>query len=128
MHATEHRIETDEYFFNPGWFSSREVTLFELKLTIDNIKVPNAFDKDTIVGGFFIDIDPTFVSHQRSIYNFLDFMGDIGGLYEALNPVGAAFMYFFGTRGLQGLIVSSIFFVETADEKTQLKSLFQKGN
>ena len=74
------------------------------------------------------DVDSTFVVRQRSIYNILDFLGDVGGLQESFHWLASAFLYFFGMRGLQGKIVSSIYHTETIDEKVQSNSQLQRGN
>ena len=36
---------------------------------------------------FYYSLD--FVEHQRNIYSPLDFLGDVGGLADALFPIGA---------------------------------------
>ena len=116
LEATENSIDTDEYFFNPGWFSSNEIKIFEWEFTTYTFKSRSFFTGDRIVGGFIAQISPSLIVRKRSIYNFLDFLGDVGGLREAFNQLGAVFLYFFGARGLHGYLVSSIFFIENTDE------------
>ena len=51
---------------------------------------------DSFVGGVLVEVHPDRVTHKREIYNFLDLLGDIGGLSEALKSFGALFMILFG--------------------------------
>ena len=126
--TTENVIESDESFFNPGWFASKELTMYEWKMSSKTFKTSGFFEGKTIIGGMMAQISSTRVNHSRSIYNFLDFLGDVGGLQEAFNQLGAAFLYFFGTRGLQGYLISALFKEESHEEKTQSRKVFEKGN
>ena len=65
---------------------------------------------------------------KRSIYNFLDFLGDVGGLQGAFNQLGAVFLYFFGTRGLQDYLISELFKEESIEEKVKSREVFQHGD
>ena len=42
---------------------------------------------DERLGGFYITLDTEIVKHTRSIYSALDFLGDVGGLYDMLKIV-----------------------------------------
>ena len=117
IEATEILINSDEYFFNPGWFSEKAVNMFEWTFTSRKFKSASFFTDNRIIGGFFAEINPMQVIRHRSIYNFLDYMGDVGGLYWAFSRIGSVFLYFFGIRSLQGYLVSSIFSVESAEER-----------
>ena len=86
--------------------------MFEWTFTSRKFKTKSFFTGDRIVGGFFAEIDPDVTVRHRNIYNALDFLGDVGGLREAFNQLGAVFLYFFGVRGLNGYLISSLFFVE----------------
>ena len=52
------------------------------------------------------------ISHQRSIYSFLDFLGDVGGLYSILIDIGSIFLmlpaFAFGS-GLHQFLMKNIF-------------------
>ena len=39
-------------------------------------------------------VSPDTVAYQRTIYTFLDFLGDVGGLMDGLELIGAAFIGF----------------------------------
>ena len=47
---TEERIESDDYFLNPGWFSDKEYTMFSLSPSESTLTVDN--QSDDLVGGF----------------------------------------------------------------------------
>ena len=78
-------IESDELLFNPGWFPSAETTIFPLK---SDAKKGSTGDPNYI-GFVFISADEDVVYHSKAIYNFLDFLGDIGGLRDALKLIGS---------------------------------------
>lgn len=56
------------------------------------------------------------IVHARSIYNALDFLGDVGGLFDALKLIGAAIVSVFGTSGLHLSLVGSLFFRKPTTE------------
>ncbi len=88
----EDTIESDELFLNPGWFSAREETFYRLEKTETTFSAvnPNAIFALGVVSS------TTSMSHSRSIYNFLDFLGDIGGLLDALKLIAGAFLSLLG--------------------------------
>ena len=47
---------------------------------------------------FQLDMDQKF--SERTIYNFLDYLGDIGGLLDALNYIGAFIVWILTGNGL----------------------------
>ena len=56
------------------------------------------YKKETtgFAGGIHILMHPDIQKHQRSIYNFLDLLGDIGGLYGSLSGLGWLLMTILG--------------------------------
>ena len=42
---------------------------------------------ENILGGFTIILDMQLMKYNRSIYSFLDFLGDVGGLLDMLNLI-----------------------------------------
>ena len=46
-----------------------------------------------VVGQSFL-VSPDTVVYQRTIYTFLDFLGDVGGLLDGLKLIGATFIGF----------------------------------
>ena len=79
----KHSIESDDLFFNLGYVESTKADFFSLqesplrKMTqVDG----NVEEEGIFVGGTLITINMDQFIHKRSIYNFLDFLGDVGGL------------------------------------------------
>ena len=85
----------DDTFFNPGWFDEEEIEFFSFNENIiDDVK-----RKEGYVGGIYIGMDSDLKRNQRMIYNFLDFLGDIGGLKESLSLLGWFFISLLGQGG-----------------------------
>ena len=57
------------------------------------------------------------VKKSRQIYNFLDFLGDVGGLYEGLMLLLSALFSLLSAGGLMRWLVSQIFFRRPQDSK-----------
>ena len=74
-------IESDDLLFNPGWFGAEEKTIFFLA-NEPNQPIINL--NKSVIASVGFSLNKSVVSHSRAIYNFLDFLGDIGGLSDAL--------------------------------------------
>ena len=59
VQATENVIDSDEHFFNPGWFQSQELKLFELEITGSRFRTIESNPGSKTVGGFMTQINPT---------------------------------------------------------------------
>ena len=59
---------------------------------------------------FQLDMDQRF--SERTIYNFLDYLGDIGGLLDALNYIGAFIVWVLTGNGLSQFMVSKLFKID----------------
>ena len=92
------QIESDEYFFNPGWFREKTNSIFTI-LQQPRQDTSSLFSTKNLLGGFQVSLHPDVEIHKRSIYNALDFLGDVGGLQEALLRLGSIFLFFFGSNG-----------------------------
>ena len=91
---TENKIESDEHFFNPSWFPVKEMTFFNYPPAQFKDSRHNA-DPD-FAGGIVIQADYNRVINKRKIYNFLDLLGDVGGLSGALYQCGSIFLLLLG--------------------------------
>ena len=64
---------------------------------------------------YTFEIIDDYVSHERSIYNGLDFLGDIGGLFDGLTAIGgflmSIFCLIFGNP-LESYLLESLFKTE----------------
>ena len=87
-------VESDEYYFNPGWFSAQEYELYELKDS--NIQMAKYLDN---IFELYIYADPLKVKSSRAIYNFLGFLGDVGGLFEGLRLITSALIGILSSGG-----------------------------
>ena len=63
------------------------------------------------------------ISHQRSIYSFLDFLGDVGGLYSILIDIGSIFLmlpaFAFGS-GLHQFLMRNIFLTRKKEDSSKI--------
>ena len=73
----------------------------------------------------FIYADSEKVSHSRSIYNSLDFLGDVGGLMEGLKMVATPFLGLLSNGGLSRWFISQIFFRNPSENKPPHVSMAQ---
>ena len=48
--------------------------------------------------------------YSREIYNALDLLGDVGGLFDGLRIIGAGFVGVLSSGGLQLKLVGQLFF------------------
>ena len=69
-------VVSEEYFFNPGWFNALEKTFF----TVNTVDLASPIGNSVTSESIYLDFSPQRVIHSRSIYNALDFLGDVGGL------------------------------------------------
>ena len=67
------------------------------------------------MASYTFEIKDNYVSHHRSIYNGLDFLGDIGGLLDGLTAIGgflmSIFCFIFGNP-LDSYLLNSLFKTE----------------
>ena len=89
---TEESLENDDKFYNLGVFKSNQ-RFFTVP------KVTEYQTADKFIGEFLIAIEfyrsEHTLQHTRSIYSPLNFLGDIGGLTDALIGIGSALVYLF---------------------------------
>ena len=60
----------------------------------------------------FVQISPDKYMYKRSIYTFFDWLGDVGGLLDALRLIGVVLMAFYTLimgNPLSGYLVNSLF-------------------
>ena len=121
---TEHEIDSDEFIFNPGWFESEKKSLFNFHETSQPLFLREEPKQTTAI----IEIDPSLYVHYRSIYNLLDFLGDVGGLREAFKSIGFAILYLFGSQGLRNFLIKELFWIKSDSEETQTKGRATKSS
>ena len=72
------------------------------------------------MGGIRIQVDPDKVTNQRSIYNLLNLLGDVGGLLEALRQTGGLLLLILGKGDLlSGFLLRKVFKKVSRQESEQ---------
>ena len=79
----KHVVESDEGWFGVGLKPAFEKEYFELTETNT---FPSMFEGSLLQ--YQIMMHPDVIKHTRSIYTILDFLGDVGGLSDALKILG----------------------------------------
>ena len=98
------QIAVEDKFFNPGWFGEEKQTIYALKEA--------DFETDSPSGvkfGLIIFAETTGILSSRNIYNFLDFLGDVGGLLEALKLISGLFLSLVSVSGLRDWLIFRLF-------------------
>ena len=99
-------IDTDENFFNIGWFSSKKMTLYSAE-EAENDFLPW---KPNTLKGVWVFCGTKSTEHSRSIYNVLNFLGDVGGLREAFKTIFGVAIGLYNQASLATFLLKSIFF------------------
>ena len=77
-------MSSDEFFFNPGWFSDTEYKF-------SSVRDPETFNIPISSAEILARVSFTpaefRVNHSKTIYNILDFLGDVGGLFDGLKLI-----------------------------------------
>ena len=53
------------------------------------------YDSDNILFSLVVDLDLDIIQHNRSVYTFLDYLGDVGGLFDALKGIFSLMVTFY---------------------------------
>ena len=59
-----------------------------------------------MVGGFWFGTSPNTINYYRAIYTFLDMLGDVGGLLDALKLIAETIVAFTAGNSLKNYIAS----------------------
>ena len=106
---TKSKIESNQRFLNPGWFSPREDTFFGVEGGPWDVAGSGRADNLNMLVLQVWGPQETMM-YSREIYNVLDFLGDIGGLFDALKIIGASIIGIFGSGGLKLGLIGRLFF------------------
>ena len=101
-------LESDHRFFNPGWFSANEVTIYQVK----NFDASFPISKDELVAYINFSLDTQQINYSRKIYNALDLIGDVGGLFEGLKVVAYLTMSLFTPLRITNFFISKLYFTK----------------
>ena len=79
-------LNSDHKFHSLGVFPHYPIEFTTLPESFEKLQGTTRFDGIMSIQ-FYYSLD--FVEHKRQIYSPLDFLGDVGGLTDALFPIGA---------------------------------------
>lgn len=94
--------------FNPGWFSPEEASFYHIE-AVEATK-PASSNSATQIAGLLIYADNDGIKQERAIYNTLDFLGDVGGLLDALKFIAGFFIFITGRTGQAQWIIGKLYF------------------
>ena len=100
----KHELESSEAFFDPGWFSSDRYEFYTVEKSIKPFQLPGSFAALTVMAPSKV------VNHSRVIYNFLDFLGDVGGLFVGLKLICLPLVSLFSHGSLSVFLITKIFY------------------
>ena len=64
-----------------------------------------------------IRFDTVQVNYQRAIYNSLDLLGDVGGLFDGLKLIAWLIVNIFTSENLENLLEAKLFFTSFSNPK-----------
>ena len=118
-------LYSDHKFHSLGVFPHYPIEFTTLPESFEKLQGTTRFDGIMSIQ-FYYSLD--FVEHHRQIYSPLDFLGDVGGLTDALFPIGALVVsllqLIFGNP-LSKYIIQAIFLKDNS-QKNVINSLKSK--
>ena len=105
-------IESEQRFFNPGVFSSENYMSYHIEPA--HYKVP---PMPGSIYSLMIYAEDAIIHKSRTIYNVLDFLGDVGGLLDALRLIGGQLVSLATSSFLTMSLISQIFFYVPSQTK-----------
>ena len=106
-------LRSDHKFHSLGLFPQEPIEFTTLPDSIEKFTGNIKFE-GILSFHFYYSLD--FIEHQRQIYSPLDFLGDVGGLADALLAIGSIFIWI-----LQFLFGNPMW-------KYMIKTIFEKDN
>lgn len=95
-------------FFNTGWFDNESYEIYRLEDANESTR--DAQNPESIIEiMIFAKGDVQFRS--RAIYNALDLLGDVGGLFDALKLLAQALISLIGQGGLSTYLIGKLFYL-----------------
>ena len=67
-----------------------------------------------------MSMDGSIDNYERSVFNFFDFTGLLGGVYEMFEAVGHLIIGFISSKILIMSIISSLYHVHTPPQETEI--------
>ena len=85
MPLSDELVQSSEDLIDFGWFDAQEASLF--RFNDDEYDFVFQAKDVHVAGGILVNMNPDRVIHKRFIYNFLNFLGDIGGFQLSLSKI-----------------------------------------
>ena len=105
-----------------GWFDAQENALF--RFNDDDYDLVFQAKDVQVAGGILVNVNPDRVVHKRFIYNFLNFLGDIGGFQRSLSKIAFFILSICGQGGsLNSYIAGQVFKSPSPSERTLSQAL-----
>ena len=122
LNLKEYHVESEERWLGLNLLPATEESWFEIEEVPINVR---ARELDVVTNGkpffkFRIFLSPDKQMYKRSIYTFLDWVGDVGGLLDGLKLVGAMLMTFRSMilgNPFSSFLLSSLYKKDTTDTK-----------
>ena len=92
-------------------------------------RISSTYRYPDILCGFRIQTSGDIINNTRSIYNALDFLGDVGGLFDMLCIVGnicLQFLTFIFGSGLDSYLVTNLFKTNDLNAEDPLENINQR--
>ena len=80
-------IESQESFIELGFSEPQEYEFYSMQPSSISALYPKGLP-GLVVGQTYL-VSPDIIVYQRTIFTFLDFLGDVGGLLDGLKLIGA---------------------------------------
>ena len=106
--------------------SSSEISWYQL-LDIDESSQVAFTTQDHQIFRFLVETSRFTQLNERTVYNILDFVGDIGGLYDGLKIIGYIFAMPFQSFSHMSILATSIFSINSQVPRDQQETTSLEG-
>ena len=89
-----------------GFSTPEELEVF----TLQDVHQKFYVTEPGFVGGFQVQVSQDQVQHARSVYTILDWLGDVGGLIDALKLIAHLLVALFSGGSMSGYLISQLFY------------------
>lgn len=102
--------------------SNTQTDLFQYELSEPRRSQWQAYPDNFKFTGIDISLDQDITSVSRNTYDFVGFLGDMGGLYDALMVIGTWMVYPFAKTHQSNILMTKLFKVRKSTASTDFKS------
>jgi hypothetical protein len=119
--------ETYDRFMLMDFVTSHSGSYYDFE-RLDYFEVPTSIYLNGEIFRFVISLGTSKNQHQRELYNLLDFIGDLGGVFEILVSFFSFFIMPISEHSFILKALSKLFLARTSDAKLFVKRSFLKPN